>query len=109
MDHLDQLGAKAFDGFLVRKDLVRKYSRLYPAPTYLVEFLLGRYCASTDPAGIEEGLQIVEKQLQGRTVRSMKPEKRQRQSLTSYSSNFKEQSTASPAATATRPAIGSSP
>jgi ATP-dependent Lon protease len=35
-----------------------------------VEFLLGRYCASTDPAEIEEGLQIVEKQLQGRTVRT---------------------------------------
>ena len=33
MDHLDQLGAKAFDGFLVRKDLVRKYSRQYPVPT----------------------------------------------------------------------------
>ena len=32
MDHLDQLGAKAFDGFLVRKDLVRKYSRQYPGP-----------------------------------------------------------------------------
>jgi ATP-dependent Lon protease len=29
--------------------------------------LLGRYCASTDPAEIEEGLQIVEKQLQGRS------------------------------------------
>jgi ATP-dependent Lon protease len=58
MDHLDQLGAKAFDGFLVRKDLVRKYSRQYPVPTYVVEFLLGRYCASTDPAEIEEGLQI---------------------------------------------------
>ena len=70
MDHLDQLGAKAFDGFLVRKDLVRKYSRQYPVPTYVVEFLLGRYCASTDPAEIEEGLQIVEKQLQGRTVRT---------------------------------------
>jgi hypothetical protein len=27
MDLLDQLGAKAFDGFLVRKDSVRKYSR----------------------------------------------------------------------------------
>jgi len=50
MDHLDQLGAKAFDGFLVRKDLVRKYSRQYPVPTYVVEFLLGRYYASTDPA-----------------------------------------------------------
>ena len=43
MDHLDELGAKAFDGFLVRKDLVRKYSRQYPVPTYVVEFLLGRY------------------------------------------------------------------
>jgi len=50
MDHLDQLGAKAFDGFLVRKDLVRKYSRQYPVPTYVVEFLLCRYYASTDPA-----------------------------------------------------------
>jgi ATP-dependent Lon protease len=70
MDHLDQLGAKAFAGFLVRKDLVRKYSRQNPVPTYVVEFLLGRYCASTDPAEIEEGLQIVEKQLKGRTVRT---------------------------------------
>lgn len=70
LDQLDQLGAKAFDGFLVRKDLVRKYSRQYPVPTYVVEFLLGRYCASTDPAEIEEGLLIVEKQLQGRTVRT---------------------------------------
>lgn len=42
MDHLDQLGAKAFDGFLVRKDLVRQYSRQYPVPTDVVEFLLGR-------------------------------------------------------------------
>ncbi len=50
LDPLDQLGAKAFDGFLVRKDLVRNYSRQYPVPTYVVEFLLGRYCASADPA-----------------------------------------------------------
>ena len=67
MDHLDQLGAQAFEGYLVRKDLVRKYSRQYSVPTYVVEFLLGRY-ASTDPSEIEEGLRIVEKQLQGRTV-----------------------------------------
>ena len=75
MDHLDQLGAKAFDGFLVRKDLVRKYSRQYPVPTYVVEFLLDRYCASTDPAEIAEGLEIVEKQLQGRTVRTGEEER----------------------------------
>jgi len=36
----------------------------------VVEFLLGRYGASTDPAEIEEGLQIVEKQHLGRTVRT---------------------------------------
>ena len=32
----------------MRKDLVRKYSRQYPVPTYVVEFLLGRYCASRE-------------------------------------------------------------
>src|SRR5450631_278755 len=70
MDSLDQLAASVFDGYLVRKDLVRKYSRQYPVPTYVVEFLLGRYCASVDEAEIAEGLQIVEKQLRDRTVRT---------------------------------------
>ncbi len=70
LDHLDQLAASAFDGYLVRKDLVRRYSRQYPVPTYVVEFLLGRYCATVDEQEIEEGLQIVERQLQNRTVRT---------------------------------------
>src|SRR5882724_8810984 len=70
LDPLDQLAAKVFDGYLVRKDLVRKYSRQYPVPTYVVEFLLGRYCATTNDAEIAEGLQIVEKQLKDRTVRT---------------------------------------
>src|SRR5664280_2900262 len=70
MDQLDQLAASAFDGYLVRKDLVRKYARQYPVPTYVVEFLLGRYCASTDEQEIAEGLEIVEKQLRDRTVRT---------------------------------------
>jgi ATP-dependent Lon protease len=70
MDALDRLAASAYDGYLVRKDLVRKYSRQYPVPTYVVEFLLGRYCASTDEQEINEGLAIVEKQLQDRTVRT---------------------------------------
>jgi ATP-dependent Lon protease len=70
MDDLDRAAASALQGYLVRKDLVRRYARQYPVPTYVVEFLLGRYCASTDPAEIEEGLAIVEKQLQGRTVRT---------------------------------------
>jgi ATP-dependent Lon protease len=70
MDQLDELAASAFDGYLVRKDLVRKYARQYPVPTYVVEFLLGRYCASTDEQEIAEGLEIVEKQLRDRTVRT---------------------------------------
>ena len=70
LDHLDKLAASAFDGYLVRKDLVRRYARQYPVPTYVVEFLLGRYCASTDEKEIAEGLEIVEKQLHDRTVRT---------------------------------------
>jgi ATP-dependent Lon protease len=70
LDALDRLAASVYDGYLVRKDLVRKYSRQYPVPTYVVEFLLGRYCASIDEQEIREGLAIVEKQLQDRTVRT---------------------------------------
>lgn len=70
LDNLDQLAAAVFDGYLVRKDLVRKYARQYPVPTYVVEFLLGRYCASIDEKEIAEGLQIVEKQLRDRAIRT---------------------------------------
>jgi len=70
LDPLDKLAASSYDGFIVRKDLVRKYSRQYPVPTYVVEFLLGRYCASVDEHEIAEGLAIVEQQLQDRTVRT---------------------------------------
>jgi ATP-dependent Lon protease len=61
LDRLDHLGASAFEGFVVRKDLVRRYAKAYPVPAYVVEFLLGRYCASTDDTEIKEGLEIVEK------------------------------------------------
>ena len=70
LDDLDHVAAAAFEGYLVRKDLVRKYSRQYPIPTYVVEFLLGRYCASTDQEEIAEGIAVVENQLAGRTVRT---------------------------------------
>lgn len=69
LDSIDRLAATAFDGYLVRKDLVRRYSRQFPVPTYVVEFLLGRYCATVDDAEIEEGLKIVQRQLEDRIVR----------------------------------------
>ena len=68
LDHLDSLANSVLDGFLVRKDLVRTFSRQFPVPTYVVEFLLGRYCASTDDEEINEGLEIVQSHLRERTV-----------------------------------------
>jgi ATP-dependent Lon protease len=49
---------------------VRTFSRQFPVPTYVVEFLLGRYCASIDPDEINEGIEIVQRQLQDRTVKA---------------------------------------
>lgn len=70
LDATDRIAAKAFEGYVVRKDLVRRFKGQYPVPTYVAEFLLGRYCASTDPEEIAEGLKIVERQLGEKTVRA---------------------------------------
>lgn len=70
LDELDKKAAKSFEGYLVRKDLVRTFSRQFPVPSYVVEFLLGRYCASIDPDEIREGLEVVERQLKSRTVKA---------------------------------------
>ncbi len=70
LDNLDRAAAEGFDGYIVRKDLVRRFARQYPVPTYVCEFLLGRYCASTDEEEIQDGLGIVERQLRDRAVRS---------------------------------------
>ena len=70
MDRIDKIAASVLDGYLVRKDLVRTFSRQFPVPTYVVEFLLGRYCASTDPEEIDEGIKIAQRQLAERTVKA---------------------------------------
>lgn len=69
LDKLDQLATKYFEGFVVKKDLLEQFKKTYPIPTYVIEFLLGRYCATTNPQEIQEGLEIVKKQLSDRTVR----------------------------------------
>lgn len=70
LDDIDKKAASVLEGYLVRKDLVRTFSRQFPVPTYVVEFLLGRYCASIDPDEINEGIEIVQRQLQDRTVKA---------------------------------------
>ena len=70
IDELDELAARSFEGYIVRKDLARRFKGRYPVPEYVAEFLLGRYCSSTDDGEIAEGLGIVEAQMRERTVRS---------------------------------------
>ena len=70
LDELDRKAAAAFEGYVVRKDLVRTFKGQYPVPTYVVEFLLGRYCASTDEDEIAGGLEIVQRSSATRTVRA---------------------------------------
>jgi len=70
LDALDGIATTAFEGYVVRKDLALRFKGQYAVPTYVGEFLLGRYCASTDPAEIAEGLGIVETQLCNRTIRA---------------------------------------
>jgi ATP-dependent Lon protease len=70
LDDLDRQAAEAFRGLLVRKDLVRQFRGQFPVPTYVVEFMLGRYCATIDEQEIAEGLEVVRTQLSSRTVRA---------------------------------------
>lgn len=70
LDSLDTLVTKAFDGYVVRKDLAQKFKGNYAVPTYVAEFLIGKYCATTDEEEIKEGLEIVQRQLSERIVRA---------------------------------------
>ena len=70
LDELDRLTADSYEGYVVRKDLAHKFKGAYPVPTYVGEFLLGRYCATTDETEIQEGLEVVERLLRDRTVRA---------------------------------------
>ena len=69
LDIIDRLAASVFEGYLVRKDLAGRFKGQYPVPTYVGEFLLGRYCASTDEEEIREGLDVVQRLMNERTVR----------------------------------------
>ena len=65
MDALDIKLNQAFPGKVVRKDLLHEIKRAVNVPSFVLEFLLSRYCASEDPEEIEEGkkavLQTIEK------------------------------------------------
>ncbi len=69
MDELDRKANEAFPGRVVRKDLVRRVKVGANVPIYVLEYLLGKYCASDDPAAIETGLRVVNETLVENFVR----------------------------------------
>src|SRR5271169_104908 len=69
MDALDSKLNKALDGKVVRKDLLHRIKRGTNVPTFVLEFLLARYCASDDPAEIQAGMEAVLATLQENYVR----------------------------------------
>jgi ATP-dependent Lon protease len=59
MTTLDEKLNTYFDGKIVRKDLVQRVKKGTNVPTFVLEFLLARYCASNDPDEIKAGLEAV--------------------------------------------------
>jgi ATP-dependent Lon protease len=59
MFELDQKAASVFAGKVVRKDLVRKVKVGANVPVFVLEYLLGKYCATDDPVAINAGMKIV--------------------------------------------------
>lgn len=59
MTTLDDKINEHFAGFVVRKDLVKAVKGNAIVPTYVLEYLLGQYCATDDEASISTGIETV--------------------------------------------------
>lgn len=60
MPTIDEKANSVFAGKVVRKDLVRKVKEGANIPVFVLEYLLGKYCATDDPAAIDAGLRVVD-------------------------------------------------
>lgn len=69
MDTLDLKSTSIFAGRVVRKDLVRRVKVGANVPVYVLEYLLGKYCATDDPAAIEAGLKLVKSTIADNIIR----------------------------------------
>jgi len=74
LDDLDRLANEAFPGLVVRKDLLRRMRSAFGVPAFVIEFLLGKYGASTHEEAIREGLEFVRETLSSKYV---KPDERE--------------------------------
>src|SRR3954468_5922129 len=70
MPVLDQKATTVFAGKVVRKDLVRKVKVGANVPVFVLEYLLGKYAASSDEMAIQMGLDVVNETLAENYIRS---------------------------------------
>ena len=69
MDALDKKLNDVYPGRVVRKDLLHRIKKGTNVPSFVLEFLLARYCASDDPDEIEAGIEAVFETLEKNYVR----------------------------------------
>lgn len=69
LDELDKKLTSTFDGKVVRKDLLHRIKKGTNVPTFVLEFLLARFCASDDQAEMDAGMEAVLATLQDNYVR----------------------------------------
>ena len=75
MDNLDKKLNEYFAGRVVRKDLTKKIKEGANVPVYVLEYLLGMYCATEDEESIAEGVERVKNILADNFVRPDEAEK----------------------------------
>lgn len=75
MDALDKKIVEIFPGKIVRKDLTALMKRGANVPTFVLEYLLGMYCATDDEDAIQAGLEMIRKILAENYVRPDESEK----------------------------------
>ena len=75
MDALDRKINEVFPGKVVRKDLTALLRRGANVPTFVLEYLLGMYCATDDETAIAEGVEKIRKILAENYVRPEESEK----------------------------------
>ena len=68
MNYLDNKINEHFSGLVVRKDLVKEVKGNAIVPNYVLEFLLGNYCATSDEASIRSGIETVKEILRAHFV-----------------------------------------
>lgn len=69
MNELDQKLTSIFDGKVLRKDLLHRIKKGTNVPTFVLEFLLARFCASDDQAEMDSGMEAVLSSLQDNYVK----------------------------------------